>query len=117
MAAVNVVVNGRNYSIACNDGEEDHLRSLAAIVDAKLQDLVRLVGQIGDGRLMLMAALLLADELIGQQEKLAEIDKATVEFKRANEELHQRVAESEGASAAVLEAAANRVDSILNQLK
>jgi len=116
MAAVNVVVNGRNYSIACNDGEEERLKKLAAIVDDKLQELTRTVGQIGDQRLMLMAALLLADEFYSQQAKLDEIDKALSDFKTANGELQERVNESEGFAAEKLEAAAKRVENIIQTL-
>src|SRR6185295_18451819 len=50
------------YTIACDDGEEDHLRELAAAVDAKAREVLSSVGQVGDTRLLLMAALLLADE-------------------------------------------------------
>ena len=53
------MVNGRAYTIACDDGEEDHLRELAAHVDAKVREVMETVGQVGDQRLLLMAALLL----------------------------------------------------------
>jgi cell division protein ZapA len=59
---VNVMVNGRAYTIACDEGEEDHLRGLAATVDAKAREVLGSVGQVGDTRLLLMAALLMADE-------------------------------------------------------
>src|ERR1700735_1797794 len=62
MPLVNVMVNGRAYTIACDDGEEDHLRDLAGIVDAKAREVLGSVGQVGDTRLVLMAALLMADE-------------------------------------------------------
>jgi cell division protein ZapA len=62
MPLVNVMVNGRAYTIACDEGEEDHLRQLAATVDAKTREVLSSVGQVGDARLLLMAALLMADE-------------------------------------------------------
>jgi cell division protein ZapA len=62
MPLVNIMVNGRAYTIACDEGEEDHLRELATIVDAKAQEVAKSVGQVGDARLLLMAALLMADE-------------------------------------------------------
>ena len=62
MPLVNVMVNGRAYTIACDEGEEDHLRDLAATVDAKAREVLSSVGQVGDTRLLLMAALLMADE-------------------------------------------------------
>jgi cell division protein ZapA len=116
MATVNVTVNGHNYSIACNDGEEDHLKRLAAMVDGKLQELVHMVGQIGDQRLMLMAALMLADELVSQQGKSGEADQSLAEIKATNVELQNRVNACEGEAAEHIEAAAKRVEAILNVL-
>ena len=62
MPLVNVMVNAKAYTIACDDGEEEHLRQLAAIVDGKVRELLGSVGNVGDLRLLLMAALLIADE-------------------------------------------------------
>jgi len=63
MAQVEVTVNGRNYRIACDDGQEDHLIELAGFIDRKVAELVSAVGQVGDARLLVMASLLIADEL------------------------------------------------------
>jgi len=63
MAQVTVTVNGRPYQVGCEDGEEDHVRELAQFVDSHVQNLVREVGQVGEARLLLMAAMLVADEL------------------------------------------------------
>lgn len=62
MPLVNVMVNSKAYTIACDDGEEEHLRQLAAIVDGKVRELLGSVGNVGELRLLLMAALLIADE-------------------------------------------------------
>ncbi len=63
MAQVTVTVNGRSYEIACDDGQEAHLARLATYVDKRVRELVAAVGQIGDSRLLVMASLLIADEL------------------------------------------------------
>lgn len=63
MAQVDVTVNGRSYRIACDDGQEGHLTELAAFVDGKVAELVAALGQVGDARLLVMASLLIADEL------------------------------------------------------
>ena len=62
MPLVNVMVNGRAYTIACDEGEEAHLKELAAHVDVKAREVLASVGQVGDARMLLMAALLIADE-------------------------------------------------------
>ena len=64
MAQVDVSVNGQSYRIACEDGQEDRLVDLAAMVDEKVLDLVNQIGQVGSSRLLVMAALVIADELV-----------------------------------------------------
>ena len=63
MPQVDVHINGRRYQIACDKGQEEHLSQLAEYVDKRVQGLVGSVGQVGDARLLVMASLLLADEL------------------------------------------------------
>lgn len=63
MGQVTVTLNGRSYRLSCGDGEEERLLALADHVRAKLDALVAQFGQAGNDRLMLMAALLIADEL------------------------------------------------------
>ena len=62
MPLVNIMVNNRAYTVACDEGEEDHLKDLATQVDAKAREVLASVGQVGDARMLLMAALLIADE-------------------------------------------------------
>lgn len=63
MASVEVEIASRKYSVACRDGEEAHLRSVAAIVDSKAQDAAAALGSLSEARQLLFASLLLADEL------------------------------------------------------
>jgi cell division protein ZapA len=63
MANVNLTIAGRTYSVACRDGGEDHLMKLGAQVDKKAADAERAVGNATEARVLLLAALLLADEL------------------------------------------------------
>jgi cell division protein ZapA len=63
MGQVNVPVNGRSYAITCDDGQETRIRRLAQYVDAKVAEFVGSVGQVGEARLLLLAALVIADEL------------------------------------------------------
>jgi cell division protein ZapA len=63
MASVEVEIAQRKYSVACRDGEEAHLRSVAAIVDSKAQDAAAALGSLSEARQLLFASLLLADEL------------------------------------------------------
>ncbi|HEY7690085.1 MAG TPA: cell division protein ZapA [Dongiaceae bacterium] len=72
MSNVPVVINGRTYDLTCNDGQEHHLRELAAEIGRRVEELTKTVGQAGEARLMLMVSLLLADEL---NDALGEVDR------------------------------------------
>jgi cell division protein ZapA len=63
MASVEIEIAGRTYPVACRDGEEAHLRSLASLVDRKARDAMGALGSMGETRQFLFASLLLADEL------------------------------------------------------
>ena len=70
MPELMVTINGREYQVACDDGQEEHLSKLARYVDSKLGELVNAVGQIGDARLLVMTSLLIADELSDAYQQL-----------------------------------------------
>ena len=112
MPLVNVMVNGRAYTIACDDGEEEHLRELAATVDAKTREVLSSVGQVGDTRLLLMAALLIADGHHGKTD--AADPHAGNAALRAELEAHAKAAEDR--SVAALEQASARIESIAAEL-
>ncbi len=63
MGQVTVPVNGRSFTIGCEDGQEIRIRRLAQYVDAKVGEFVASAGQVGEARLLLLAALVIADEL------------------------------------------------------
>jgi cell division protein ZapA len=63
MAQIDIEIAGRRYTVACRDGEEGHLRSVAAIVDGKAHDAAEALGSLSETRQLLFAALLLADEI------------------------------------------------------
>jgi cell division protein ZapA len=63
MAQVSVTIDGRKYRLACNEGEEARLESLAGVIDDKIGEMRAAFGEIGDQRLVIMAALTIADNL------------------------------------------------------
>ncbi len=73
MATVNVMVNGRSYGVGCEDGQESHVAALARDFDRQVQEVGGQVGQVGDLRLFLMAALMGADELADAKLRLAQM--------------------------------------------
>jgi cell division protein ZapA len=73
MAQVTVEVNGRPYAVGCEDGQEQHLLALARLFDQQVRHVSADMGQLGDTRLFLMGALLLADELADARNRLASL--------------------------------------------
>jgi cell division protein ZapA len=63
MAQVSVNVNGKSYMLACADGEEKQLQSLGEYVNGKTTELVKKLGHVSESKLLLMVALIIADEL------------------------------------------------------
>jgi cell division protein ZapA len=116
MSLVNVMVNGRAYTIACDDGEEDHLRELATHVDAKAREVLGSIGQVGDARLLLMAALLIADEHHDAVAKLESTARQVEADSAAQEALHLHADKSEALAADTLEAAARKLEDIAERL-
>jgi cell division protein ZapA len=108
MPTVEILVNGRRHEVACGVGEEARVRQLASYVDRRITDLAKGQSQIGDARLLLMASLVVADEL----------SDAFDEIKRLRRELEgQGGGDAEREAAAVLEQVAQRIEAIAGQLE
>jgi|HubBroStandDraft_2_1064218.scaffolds.fasta_scaffold12566_3 cell division protein ZapA len=112
MPHLDVTVNNRTYSIACADGEEDHLRQLGRIVDGKVRELLSSVGQLGDTRLLLMASIMLADEQMELAGKLAEKTRELARVSEIKETAAGQHGKAEGRAADRLEAAAHRLEEL-----
>lgn len=63
MGEVAVTIGGRRYPITCDDGQEEHVAALAAYVDRRANALAATVGEVGEARLLVMASLVVADEM------------------------------------------------------
>ena len=63
MGQVVVEIGGRSYPLSCRDGDETHLTNLAAGIAEKAEGLTRSLGSMSEARLLLMSALMIADEL------------------------------------------------------
>ena len=74
MGQINVTINQQKYTLACRDGEEDHLNELANYVDEKAKSLTENLGNLGETRLLLMSSLLICDELHDLKDKLAALE-------------------------------------------
>ncbi len=103
MAQINVDVNGRPYAVGCEDGQEPHLVELARIFDQQVRQISRDMGQLGDTRLFLMGALLLADELYDARNRLEGLQAEVTRLENERSRI-------EGRAVSALEAAATRIE-------
>jgi cell division protein ZapA len=92
MKDVKLAIAGRDYTVACAPGEEQHIAMLGRMIDSKLSALPNISGQ-SDVRRFLYAALLLADEL------------------------HEREGEPQSNTAETLEAMADRLEGLADELE
>lgn len=72
---VNVTINGRQYRMACEEGQEERLIRLADDLASRIVGLRGKFGEIGDARLIVMAALTVADELLDAQGRIAALEQ------------------------------------------
>lgn len=108
MGEVSVTLNGRTYRLECGAGEEAHLIALAEYLGSHVDTMKRKFGQVGDDRLILMASLMVTDELWEVRRQMQEVKSAMTELRRdksAADESAKRVdvADAIGAAADRLE--------------
>jgi cell division protein ZapA len=81
MAELAIMIDGRVYRVACDEGEEVRLGDLAQLVDAKISALRQRFGDIGDQRLVIMAAITLADERAEANTRVRELEAEITRLK------------------------------------
>ena len=126
MATVNVEVNGRTYAVGTEDGQEEHVRTLAKQFDKQVRDVAAQVGAVGELRLFLLAALTTADELADVRSRLDRLQSpgagGVVRTAPAGvtppaaPSASADVARLEQRAAAALEEAARRVEALAEQV-
>ncbi len=115
MPQVTVNIGGRPYRLACNPGEEDHLAALAKLVDGKIGEMQGEFRDIADQRIVVMAALSIADELLDVRRKAAraaEAEEALAKETAARQAAEARVAALEAA----IEETTSRVEALTETL-
>jgi cell division protein ZapA len=82
MGQVSVTLNSRTYRLECGEGEETHLIALAEYLGSHVDTMKRKFGQVGDDRLILMASLLVTDELWELRRQMQELKTSLAEARR-----------------------------------
>src|SRR5271154_1358512 len=108
MTQVTIEVNGRPYTVGCEDGQEGHLIELSRHFDRQVRQVGEEVGQLGETRLFLMGALLLADELADLRSRLASAQADVVRLQSHTQSVESRAANALDAASRRIEALATR---------
>jgi cell division protein ZapA len=116
MASVNVTINGRQFRMACEDGQEGHLTKLAKELDDRIGELRGNFGEIGDNRLIVMAALTVADELSETSKKLRRLEEELAALQDARVAATDRAQATQAAIVAAFNSAAERLETVARKL-
>jgi cell division protein ZapA len=116
MSQVTVTINGRQFRMACEDGQESHLLRLAQDLDQRIERLRGTFGEIGDTRLTVMAALTVADEFADTSGRLRRLEEDMAGLQDARAATAERAEATQAAVAAALNAAAERIEQVTKML-
>ena len=110
MAQVSVTINGRQYRMACDDGQENQLIRLAGDLDRSIANVRTNFGEIGDMRLTVMAALLLAEELADLRSRLNRAEAEIADLRQARDSAAARASEERTILTTAIHEAAHRIE-------
>lgn len=116
MALVNATIAGRQFRLACEDGQEEHLQALAKEIDQRVIDLRAKFGEIGDTRLTVMAALMVADDLSDAHRKIRRLEDEIAALHDARGVAADRAKAASDAVVGAFNSAAERIESITKKL-
>ncbi len=112
MPQVAVVINGKTYRMACDEGQEQHLLSLAKRFDSYVGSLKESFGEIGDQRLTVMAGVMVTDELVEVQKKLRGVETELASLRRTRDDALDDMNARADDLAVSLNAAAEKIETI-----
>jgi cell division protein ZapA len=115
MAQVVVRVNGRAYTMQCNDGEEPHLAELGELLDTEIERIRDAVGQVGDVRLLLMGGLVIADKLSDALKRIEDLEAQVRSIQASRNGAMRQGQELEETVAQRLDAAARRLEAMASE--
>jgi cell division protein ZapA len=116
MAQVVATIAGRQFRLACEDGQEDHLQALAKDIDQRIIDLRRKFGEIGDTRLTVMAALMVSDELVEAMHRMRRLEEDVAALQDARLVSADRAKAASDAVVGAFNSAAERIEGLTKKL-
>jgi cell division protein ZapA len=112
VAQVNVTISGRVYRMACEDGQEAHLQGLADRLDRTIVHLKESFGEIGEQRLIVMAAIMAMDEAGEAKRRMAALESEVERLRQSVGQGETRRVETDRLIADRLEGAAKRIETL-----
>lgn len=116
MSHVNVTINGRQYRMACEEGQETRLLRLAENLETRVATLRGKFGEIGDQRLTVMAALTIADELADAGHRIRALEEEIEALREVRVTASDRARATQSAVANALNAASDRIEKMAQEL-
>jgi cell division protein ZapA len=116
MATVNATIAGRQFRLACEDGQEEHLQTLARGIDERIEGLRKQFGEIGDTRLTVMAALMVADEMSEAARNMRRMEEELDALRDARVVAADRAKAASDAVVGAFNSAAERLEGITRKL-
>ncbi|MBN8967347.1 MAG: cell division protein ZapA [Rhizobiales bacterium] len=116
MNHINVTINGRQYRMACEAGQETRLLRLAETLEARVANLRGKFGEIGDQRLTVMASLMIADELIDAERRIRGLQEEVEALREVRVAATDRARATQTAVANALNAASDRIERMTREL-
>ena len=117
MAKVSLKINGKQYALGCDDGEEERLNHLGELLNEKVTMLANQFGQIGDLRLMVMAGITMLDEMEDlKNDRDASISEATRVIEKESQSALELAQATEGKAVSDLNSAADAIEKLLGRL-
>lgn len=110
MSHVNVTINGRQYRMACEEGQENRLLRLAESLEGRIASLRGKFGEIGDQRLTVMAALMIADELMDASQRIRGFEEEIAALRDVRVVAAERARVTQTAVANALNSASERIE-------
>jgi len=110
MSHINVTINGRQYRMACEEGQEVRLLKLAESLESRVEQLRGKFGEIGDQRLTVMAALTVCDELLDAGARIRNLEQELENLRGVRTTAIDRARQTQTAVANALNAAAERIE-------
>lgn len=116
MPSVSIMINGKAYRMACDEGQEPHLLGLGERLNETIDELRSAFGEIGDQRLIVMAAITMADRAAETHERVGRLEAEIQALRNALADRPERDRQSEQDLASAVNGAADKISDIARRL-